>query len=70
MSGRTLHRSLVGGLGLGALFVAVSLYQNLMVEAGVFSNPGPVVAMGVIGFTVGALAGPLLGGLLDRMRKG
>lgn len=68
MSGRTLRRSLVGGVSTGALFVAVSLYQNLVVEQGAFSNPGPVLAMGVIGFTVGALAGPLAGGLLDHMR--
>lgn len=70
MTERTIPRTVVGGITGGGVFIAVSLYQNVMVEQGIFSNPGPVLAMGVIGFTVGALAGPLVGGIVDRIRRG
>ena len=60
----TLGSTLVGG----ALFVGVSVSRALAAGANPVEHLGPVGALGVIGFTVGGLVGPLVRGLASRSR--
>lgn len=60
----TLGSAVVGG----ALFVAVSVWRALASGASPVEHLGPVGALGVIGFTVGGLMGPLVRGIALRSR--
>ena len=60
----TLGSALVGG----ALFVGVSVSRALAAGASPLDHLGPVGALGVIGFTVGGLVGPLVRGIASRSR--
>ena len=68
MDRRTLRRTAAGFAAGAGLFVLASLYQNAAVAGGPFSRLDPVLTMGLIGGTVGGLAAPLVGGLVDRWR--
>ena len=68
MDAPTLRRTAIGFVTGAVLFVMASLYQNSVVAGGPFSRLDPVLTMGIIGGTVGGLAAPLVGGLLDRWR--
>ncbi len=62
--GWTLGSALVGG----ALFVGVSVSRALVAGASPLEHLGPVGALGVVGFTVGGLVGPLVRGIASRSR--
>lgn len=48
------------GVGIGALaFTLLGLYLNVANGAPVFSNPGPLTVLAVVGGTIGGLVGPL-----------
>ncbi len=55
-----IARSLAGFLIGGALFGAVGLSLNLRIGDPLFSNPGPVAILAVIGGTVAGLIAPLV----------
>jgi len=60
----SLGSALVGG----ALFVGASVSGALAAGASPVEQLGPVGALGVIGFTVGGLVGPLVRGIASRSR--
>ena len=60
----TLGTALAGGV----LFVGVSVFRALAAGANPVEHLGPAGALGVIGFTVGGLVGPLARGLAFRSR--
>lgn len=68
MDRKDLRRTAMGFVGGAGLFVLASLYQNAVVSGGPFARLDPVLTMGLIGGTVGGLAAPLVGGLVDRWR--
>lgn len=61
----TLRAATVGAV----LFIGVSASRAVAAGTSPFDHLGPVAAMGVIGFTVGALVGPLLLGIATRNRR-
>lgn len=61
----TLRAATVGAV----LFIGVSASRAVAAGASPFDHLGPLAAMGVIGFTVGALVGPLLLGIATRNRR-
>ena len=64
---RDLIRWTLRGASVGAvLFIGVSASRAIAAGASPFDHLGPVAVMGVIGFTVGALVGPLLLGIATR----
>lgn len=66
----SLIRSTVRGALVGfALFVAVALVQVLRSSAPLIAALQPVLALGVIGGVVGALAGPLVAAARRRGRE-
>ena len=62
----TLGSALVGG----TLFFGISVFRVLASRASPLEHIGPMGAIGVIGFTVGGLVGPLAHGLSSRFRGG
>ena len=70
MNRDTLRRTLVGG-GAGAiLFGGVATLQALRAGADFPRVLQPILMLAVIGLTVGALAGPLVGQAFARRRGG
>lgn len=68
---RSLIKWTLGGASVGAvLFLGLSVSRSVAAGASAFDHLGPVAAMGVIGFTVGALVGPLLRGITTRRGRG
>lgn len=54
-----LLRTVVGAAVGAGIFGVLGLYLNATIGAPLFSNPGPVAVLVVIGATIGALVGPL-----------
>ena len=63
-----LKWTLGSALAWGMLFVGVSVSRALASGASPVDHIGPVGALGVIGFTVGGLVGPLARGIASRSR--
>lgn len=60
--------SLRGALGVGALFLGVIVFQSLLRDGDLGRSWAPVLALTLIGATVGGLVGPLVGAVLARRR--
>lgn len=69
MDATTLRRTLVGAAVGGALFGGVAVYRSLTAGGDLTGYLGPVGFMAVLGATVGALAGPLAGRAVARLRR-
>lgn len=55
-----LLRNTALGVGIGAAaFTALGLYLNVANGAHLFSHPGPLTVLAVVGGTIGGLVGPL-----------
>ncbi len=52
----------------GGVFLALSLYRSIASGGPSWSHLNPIGVMFVIGGTVGALVGPLIGMIVDRRR--
>lgn len=52
----------------GGLFFALSMYRSVASGGPSMSHLNPIGVMTVIGFTVGALVGPLIGAIFARRR--
>lgn len=61
--------TLGAALVVGGLFLAAAGFRSVAAEASPFDHVGPVAAMGVIGFAIGGLVGPLLMGIARRARR-
>lgn len=66
---RAFGWSLRGAALVGGVFLLVSVLQTVMTGGGLLDHLAPTLAMTVIGATVGALAGPLVGSGLARRRR-
>ena len=60
--------TLLGGAVGGGLFLALSMYRSIASGGPSMSHLNPIAVMTVIGFTVGALVGPLVGAIAARRR--
>ena len=58
--------TLIGATVGGGLFLALSLYRSLASGGPSLSHLNPIAVMTVIGITVGALVGPLVGAIAAR----
>lgn len=67
--GRAFRWMIRGALLVGGIFLLVSVLQTLATGGRVLRHLGPILAMTVIGATVGGLAGPLVGGGIERRRE-
>lgn len=66
---KTIGRwTLLGGAVGGGLFLALSMYRSIASGGPSMSHLNPIAVMTVIGFTVGALVGPLVGAIAARRR--
>lgn len=61
--------TLGAALVVAGLFLAAAASRAMAAGASPFDHLGPVAAMGVIGFTIGGLLGPLLMGIAGRARR-
>ncbi len=52
----------------GVFFVGVSVFRALASGANPIEHIGPIGVLGVIGFTVGGLVGPMARGIASRSR--
>lgn len=66
---RLIRWTLGGALVIGGLFLAAAASRAIAAGASPFDHLAPVAAMGVIGFTIGGLLGPLLMGIASRVRR-
>lgn len=67
---RALIRWTLGAaLVVGGLFLAAAAFRASAAGVSPIDHLGPVAAMGVIGFTIGGLLGPLLMGIAGRARR-
>jgi len=55
--------TLIGATVGGGLFLALSLYRSIASGGPSVSHLNPIAVMTVIGVTVGALVGPLIGAI-------
>ncbi len=60
--------TLIGASVGGGLFLALSLYRSIASGGPSVSHLNPIGVMTVIGITVGALVGPLVGAIGARRR--
>ena len=58
--------TMIGATVGGGLFVTLSLYRSLASGGPSMSHLNPIGVMTVIGITVGALVGPLIGAIVAR----
>ena len=63
-----IRRTVIGGAIGGGLFGAVSLVQALRADAAFPQVLQPIGVFVLIGFTIGALAGPLVAQAISRAR--
>lgn len=69
MSPLLIRRTLFGALVVGGLFGAVALVQVLRSGVSVLRVVQPLLVFVVLGATIGALAGPLVGAAWTRWRE-
>jgi len=60
--------TLIGATVGGGLFLALSMYRSIASGGPSVSHLNPIGVMTVIGVTVGALVGPLIGAIAARRR--
>lgn len=70
MDPRTLRRTVIGAAGVGGLFALVGIAQAVWEGAPMPGALQPIAVFTLIGVTVGALTGPLVGGALARLFGG
>ena len=70
MNRATIRRTVIGGVIGGLLFGGVSLMQALRSGASFPRVLQPIGVFALIGFTIGALAGPLVAQAIARSRGG
>ena len=58
--------TMIGATVGGGLFVTLSLYRSLASGGPSMSHLNPIGVMTMIGITVGALVGPLIGAIVAR----
>ena len=61
--------TVIGGVVGGSLFFALSVYRSIASGGPSWSHLNPIGVMTVIGLTVGALVGPLIGKIAARRRS-
>ncbi len=61
--------TLIGGAVGGGLFFALSMYRSIASGGPSWTHLNPIGVMTVIGATVGALVGPMLGAIAARRRS-
>ena len=61
--------TMIGAAIGGGLFLALSLYRSIASGGPSLSHFNPIAVMTVIGITVGALVGPLIGGIAARRSR-
>ncbi len=69
MDRTTLRHTFRGALAGVLIFGAVALVQAIRSGTPVLSVAQPIAVIGLIGLTVGGLAGPLIGRALGRRRR-
>jgi hypothetical protein len=60
--------TMIGATVGGGLFLALSVYRSIASGGPSVSHLNPIGVMTVIGITVGALVGPLIGAIAARRR--
>jgi len=60
--------TVIGATVGGGLFLALSVYRSIKSGGPSVSHLNPIGVMTVIGLTVGALVGPLIGAIVTRRR--
>ncbi len=60
--------TMIGATAGGVLFLALSLYRSIKSGGPSVSHLNPIGVMTVIGLTVGALVGPMIGAIVARRR--
>ena len=60
---------MIGAAIGGGVFLALSLYRSIASGGPSLSHFNPIAVMTVIGITVGALVGPLIGGIAARRSR-
>ena len=60
--------TMLGATVGGGLFLALSVYRSIASGGPSVSHLNPIGVMTVIGITVGALVGPLIGAIVARRR--
>ena len=61
--------TVISGAVGGGLFLALSVYRSIASGGPSWSHLNPIGVMTVIGLTVGALVGPLIGAIVTRRRS-
>ncbi len=61
--------TLISGVVGGGLFLALSMYRSIASGGPSWTHLNPIGVMTVIGATVGALVGPMLGAIAARRRS-
>lgn len=69
MSSSLIRRTALGAVIGGGLFLGVALVQVLRTDVSPVRVLQPLLVLAVLGATVGALGGPLLGGAWRRWRE-
>ncbi len=69
VSGPTLRWTLIGAVGVGGLFAALSVYRSVASGGPAIQHLNPIAVMTVIGATVGGLIGPMVGVVVARFRN-
>jgi len=63
-----LRWTLIGAVGVGGLFAALSVYRSVASGGLAVQHLNPIAVMTVIGATVGGLIGPMIGMAVARFR--
>ena len=66
--GANVRWTIIGAAVGGGLFLALSLYRSIASGGPSVSHLNPIGVMTVIGITVGALVGPMVGAIVARRR--
>ncbi|MCH7933177.1 MAG: hypothetical protein IIC36_04205 [Gemmatimonadetes bacterium] len=66
--GANVRWTTIGASAGGGLFLALSLYRSIASGGPSVSHLNPIGVMTVIGITVGALVGPMVGAIVARRR--
>ncbi len=66
--GANVRWTTIGASVGGGLFLALSLYRSIASGGPSVSHLNPIGVMTVIGITVGALVGPMVGAIVARRR--
>ena len=61
--------TMIGAAVGGGLFLALSVYRSIASGGPSWSHLNPIGVMTVIGATVGALVGPMMGAIADRRKS-